>query len=127
MGKLREDRMEERMRKRGDVFQDSGLFDDVDEDPILEEVASTEVTTGDLAEGETLGENTIDGDTVAEETVGEEVVTNDIAESEESMMTLPTDSGSSSFIQKPEIPPDKYFKLGEEGTYKHYVNQYTAV
>merc|ERR1719474_1851740 len=57
--------MEARMNKRGDIFQDSGLFDGVDEDPILEEVATSEETV------DSSGNNT----TVSEETVAEEVVT----------------------------------------------------
>merc|ERR1712228_630422 len=30
-------------------------------------------------------------------------------------------------IEKPAIPPGNYFKLGQEGSYKQYVNQYTTV
>merc|ERR1712013_390075 len=119
--KLREDRMEARMNKRGDIFQDSGLFDGVDEDPILEEVATSEETV------DSSGNNT----TVSEETVAEEVVTSadEVIPSSGSLSTskpMPV-SSQPIIIQKPDIPLGNYFKLGQEGTYKQYENQYTAV
>jgi len=113
--RIREDRMEERMKKRGDAFQDSDLFDGVDEDPILEEVATNE---------ETIGE-----EIVAEETIGEEIVTSvtEVTSITTTVTTRTTTNTQPIIIQKPEIPAGNYFKLGQEGTYKQYVNQYTAV
>jgi len=123
--RVREDRMEARINKRGDIFQDSGLFDGVDEDPILEEVASNEETIDALGDSTSMTE-----ETVTEETVGEEVVTSveevNSSTSTMSTRTIPLTS-QSIIIQKPDIPPGNYFKLGQEGTYKQYVNQYTAV
>lgn len=117
--KVREDRMEERMKKRGDAFQDSDLFDGVDEDPILEEVATTE-TVDSMGNSATIGE----------EAVGEEVVTSMEEVTRVTTMTTTktiTTTSQTIIIQKPDIPPGNYFKLGQEGTYKQYVNQYTAV
>merc|ERR1712029_895755 len=112
--KLREDRMEERMKKRGDTFQDSGLFD---EDPILEEVTQEE-TVMNMQE-----------ETVAEETVGEEIVSNNEESKNQHSYADATISTTSNplIIEKPAIPPGNYFKLGQEGSYKQYVNQYTTV
>merc|ERR1712173_190852 len=55
--KLREERMEERMKKRGDSFQDEELFGDLDSDPILEQV-----TVGGTEETVSMEEQVLDGE-----------------------------------------------------------------
>merc|ERR1712130_34771 len=113
--RLREDRMEARMNKRGDSFQDSGLFDGVDEDPILEEVSTSEETVDSLGNSTAMSEETVSEETVAEEVVtsGEDVNTSSSVTGTSKPMNV---SNQPIIIQKPEIPPGNYFKLGQEGT-----------
>merc|ERR1719187_1465292 len=92
--KLREERMEERMKKRGDSFQDEELFGDLDSDPILEQV-------------------TVGG---TEETVSME---EELLEYESGEVPV--------LLEKEPVPPGNYFKLGEEGAFRQYENQYSLV
>merc|ERR1712059_52110 len=100
--KVREERMEERMKKRGDAFEDVGLFDD--DDPILEEVNTTDENLEDVTE------------------------TVSTALSDGMSTSIPQPSRRTPvMIAKPDIPPGSYYKLGEEGTFRQYSNQYTMV
>ena len=93
--KLREERMEERMKKRGDSFQDEDLFGDLDSgDPILEQV-----TVGGTEETVSMEEEMLDYES------GEAPV----------------------LLEKEPVPPGNYFKLGEEGGFRQYENQYSLV
>merc|ERR1719237_1715578 len=93
--KLREERMEERMKKRGDSFQDEDLFGDLDSgDPILEQV-----TVGGTEETVSMEEELLDYES------GEVPV----------------------LLEKEPVPPGNYFKLGEEGGFRQYENQYSLV
>ena len=87
--------MEERMKKRGDSFQDEDLFGDLDSgDPILEQV-----TVGGTEETVSMEEELLDYES------GEVPV----------------------LLEKEPVPPGNYFKLGEEGGFRQYENQYSLV
>ena len=87
--------MEERMKKRGDSFQDEDLFGDLDSgDPILEQV-----TVGGTEETVSMEEEMLDYES------GEAPV----------------------LLEKEPVPPGNYFKLGEEGGFRQYENQYSLV
>ena len=67
---------------------------------------------------------------VSSNDVREEVITNsevDNIPSSASNSTRPTRASSPVHIKKPELPPGDYYRLGQEGTYRKYVNQYTTV
>ena len=94
-----------------------GFSDDLGE-PILEQVENDD------------SKMEVDDSGVHEETVvdnHEEVVAEENGLSSTSTSTRPTRASSPILIKKPDLPPGDYFKLGQEGTYKQYVNQYSAV
>ena len=87
--------MEDRMKKRGDSFQDEELFPDMGS-PILEQVA-------------------VGG---AEETVS---MAEELMEEEDGVGEMPV------LLEKVPVPPGSYFRLGEEGAFRKYENQYSLV
>ena len=54
-------------------------------------------------------------------------IIDDTLSNSESNSTKPTRASTPVILTKPELPPGDHFKLGQEGTYKQYVNQYSEV
>ena len=121
--KNRDDRMNERTKKRGDGFQDE-FGDDLDKEPILEQVEENDCDNA-MDVGEVASEEAVSSNDVREEVITNSEVDN--IPSSASNSTRPTRASSPVHIKKPELPPGDYYRLGQEGTYRKYVNQYTTV
>ena len=76
-----------------------------------------------------IDDNKMDVSEIMEETVSSGDANNidDSLSNSASNSTKPTRASSPVIITKPELPPGDYFKLGQEGSYKQYVNQYSEV
>ena len=111
--KLRDERLNERTKKCGDLFQDGEYVDGDIGEEILEPVQDSGMEVD------------------VDESVREETVANTVEEEETALShtssARQTRASSPVLIKKPELPPGDHFKLGQERSYKQYVNQYTAV
>ena len=128
IAKVQEERRElkerEKLERKKAQAEVDKMIREEDESRMMKE----KVNIGEIFES--LEGNGMDVD--VDESVREETVTDNVEGEEMESVSAPssarqTRASSPVIIKKPELPAGDHFKLGQEKTYKQYVNQYTAV